>query len=472
MGEETEPTAVAEGVTADESSTSHRRKRKRLLHKSLLELMEFYMGDVNLSHDKFLNEKIQGKPFVYIDLSVFLTFNRVKALTSDITDLVKSLKHSQFLQLSEDETQVCRLTPIKKKENEEDCTIYVEQLGPDVNHDILTKVFSEFGPVDYISLPRYSHSGKFKGFAFIEFRDPECAKKALEALTAKGCCLSPHMAPEELLSVKSFDANDRFQPNKKISDVKEPPAKKENKRKHDSDETAKKPSNEDETKEPDDKEPLEKKQKLDDEGTKKKEDSSVPEEETEEVTEANSTKLQKKRKRKKKLKKDKVTASSLGLRVLSKKEWRQLRNRYLNMQKKVMTVLKQQLSKPNTETEGAKLKEQYKPGTIIKVNLAEPIINITTAKSEFRIHPDICYVDVKEGSSCVYLRTTSPEFATSLLQTKHWPNMELIQGEEEIAYWDKIKSDRLEYFQQKLKPNQRGRTKLLKRAEHFLEKQI
>lgn len=45
-----------------------------------------------------------------------------------------------------------------------------------------------------------------------------------------------------------------------------------------------------------------------------------------------------------------------------------------------------------------------------------------------RVHPDIKYVDVMEGNPCVYLRTSTPELASSLIQSKHWPKMEIIQG--------------------------------------------
>ncbi|KAG8305760.1 La- protein 7 [Homalodisca vitripennis] len=229
MGEETdiaEPmpsddVVAAENVTANVPPSNKKRKscrkRKKQLYNNLLTLMEFYLGDVNLSKDRFLAQRIQGKPFVYIDLSVFLTFNKVKALTQDVEDLACAIRGSKILQLSEDNTQVCRKTPINRKENEDECTLYVEQLGPQMDHDFLFKLFSRYGPVDYVSLPRYSHSGKFKGFAFVEFKNPQAAKRVLELFNTKGCRLSPHTAPEELLSIKNFDTSND---NNEDADVK------------------------------------------------------------------------------------------------------------------------------------------------------------------------------------------------------------------------------------------------------------
>lgn len=74
MGEETdiaepmstEYVVAAEDVIADEPSKEHRRKRKKHLHKCLRELIEFYMGDVNLSKDRFMSQRLQGQPCTYI----------------------------------------------------------------------------------------------------------------------------------------------------------------------------------------------------------------------------------------------------------------------------------------------------------------------------------------------------------------------------------------------------------------------
>ena len=49
-------------------------------------------------------------------------------------------------------------------------------------------------------------------------------------------------------------------------------------------------------------------------------------------------------------------------------------------------------------------------------------------QSESCIHPEIVYIDVREGDADVYLRTSSSDIAQQLLATKHWPNMQLLQG--------------------------------------------
>lgn len=138
-------------------------------------------------------------------LSVFLKFNKIFALTNKTEDIAIALEKSDILKLSEDRLKVCRTTPIKEKENEDDCTIYVERLPEDTTHDWLKEIFSIFGTVDYISLPKYKHNKRHKGFAFIEFADPEIAQKAIAYLESIGCKLPTQMPPNHLASIITFE---------------------------------------------------------------------------------------------------------------------------------------------------------------------------------------------------------------------------------------------------------------------------
>lgn len=49
-----------------------------------------------------------------------------------------------------------------------------------MEHEFIEKVFSRFGKVTYVSLPKFKSTGKLKGFAFVEFATKEEANKALE----------------------------------------------------------------------------------------------------------------------------------------------------------------------------------------------------------------------------------------------------------------------------------------------------
>jgi len=70
--------------------------------------------------------------------------------------------------------------------------MWQEQLPPDAQHDWLREVFSAYGKVAYVSVPKYRATRKIKGFAFVEFDTPEEANKTLEVRT---CLLSLYSIP-------------------------------------------------------------------------------------------------------------------------------------------------------------------------------------------------------------------------------------------------------------------------------------
>lgn len=115
-----------------------------------------------------------------MDLDVFLRFNKVRALTTDMSKIVKALRSSTMLKVSDDGTKVRRITPIVEKLNIDECTVYIQRLPSDADHDWLSTLFSEYGPVAYVSIPKFKSSNKIKGFAFVEFETPEAAEKCLK----------------------------------------------------------------------------------------------------------------------------------------------------------------------------------------------------------------------------------------------------------------------------------------------------
>lgn len=80
---------------------------------------------------------------------------------------------------------------------------------------------------------------------------------------------------------------------------------------------------------------------------------------------------------------------------------------------------------------------------------------------------------MQEGSSEAYIRCDNAEsakgFVNKYLGDK---NLNILEGKEEKAYWDKISQDRQDKFSKKVRVKQRGRDKLLKKAEKELGKHI
>lgn len=431
-------------VTYEDSISKKGRHRKKQLYKSILQQMEFYFSDSNLSKDRYLSQLIQEEPFV--NLNEFLKFNKIRKLTLSIDDLRKAIKKSDILELSEDLEKVKRKTEIKVKENVDDCTIYVERIAADCTHDFLTNTFSDYGLVTYVSIPKYKHNNMNKGFAFVEFDSEDAVQNALNYFESIGCKMSSNINPEDLYSISSY--------------VKEHELNEEDNRGT--------------------------KRKLsDDEGSDckriKKEieqNENIPVEED----------LKKKRKKEHK---KKMLIKELGLQILSKQEWKKMRNGYLNLQRKKMKEVKMHLNSfKNVKTTSDKIEQgntkisdsenveeappklEYVPGTIVKVKLSEPCQSDKKIKMEVKaITKDALYVDVpfSSGSEEIFVRFPSNEAAEKFCTEEIGAFRNILQGEEEQMYWKKIEIDRINKFQ-KSKKKQRGKDKLLKRTEKHLAK--
>nr|XP_033196841.1 la-related protein 7 [Bombus vancouverensis nearcticus]XP_033196842.1 la-related protein 7 [Bombus vancouverensis nearcticus]XP_033196844.1 la-related protein 7 [Bombus vancouverensis nearcticus]XP_033196845.1 la-related protein 7 [Bombus vancouverensis nearcticus] len=547
------------------------RLRKKALHAAILKQMEFYFSDANLSKDRFLSNLVKEDP--YVDLSVFLKFNKIRELTTDINRISKGVQASTILSLSEDGMKVRRITPIAQKENTDECTVYVQNLPPDTDHETLSSIFSQYGQVVYVSIPRFKNNKKIKGFAFVEFDTIESAKNCLKAFEKKGCVLPSYTAPDKLLSITTFDnaekdvtlgneksiCSENTAANEKLEDTETDKSneqqmhtninntsenhdnnnkKKAKKRKHSDTESAE-PG---ETEEQMDSELIKsKKKKLKNpsdlhsgeiessnekqsdvflEGTQRKlhkcernvplkeEQVSDNCDENEQMVIDDSTILnnkeqentnEKKKKRKKRKKQSKLEdfSYSIGLQVMAKKDWKCLRNKYLELQRSKMKQLKQHLrktrwtqwsnyekNKPERVENDEKDKTgkqnsisacrfSFTSGVIVKIEMDKPCTDPKSLKMELKNNSSVKYIDVEDGSCFAYVRCDTSEAAQAFIQkSDEERNMRILEGEEEKMYWDKILHDREEKLSKKVKIKQRGRNKLLKKAEKELGKHI
>jgi len=203
-----------EGMMMDEQNNKARiRPRKRKRYGEICKQLEFYFSDANVSKNRLMQEMVLKNNFV--DLKTFLDFNRIKSLTLKLEDLQKSLVSSDKLELSADGNCVRRKVPydpkkLKPDSEIEECTIYVENVPKHADHAFLETIFQSFGPIAYVSMPKFKTSKLPKGFAFIEFDSPETAQRCLEAYKGEGACFPPNMDPASLMSIQTY--NDEHEP--------------------------------------------------------------------------------------------------------------------------------------------------------------------------------------------------------------------------------------------------------------------
>ncbi|XP_027849518.1 la-related protein 7 [Aphis gossypii] len=516
------------------SSLNRVRKRKKQLYTDLKQLMEFYLSDANLRKDRFFGNLLQTSQC--ISINTFLNCNKIKSLTQNPEDIIKALENSNVLSVSDCKTKIYRIKPIEDKtpEDIERCTIYVEQLPPKADHDWIKSMFEKYGSVAYISLPKFK-SGIIKRFAFIEFDNEESAVKVLEEY--KKLHAVSKILPEELQSIITFkedeDKNvidestndDNLLKKRKhsisVEDVEgvEKKIKKEtlqvscsgiknNKKKKKKDKNKKSDLDDEQKNSSFEISDSENNQKAlienADTSTLKLAEAITSDDDKKDISiEQNNTEsiIKKKRKRNKgkKVKLD-TNLTSPVLRIMSKTEWRKLRNQFLNMQRQKMSLLKAQLRRPKyNENFNAKycektdknneaitnvenvnvdlpknndIRVKYEPGVILKIEFANPIESDKIFKTEAKTDSRVKFVDVVHNSEA-YVRCDCQETAINIAKENRWPQTRLLKGEEEKLYWDKILRDReMKCVKQKETKKPRGREKLIKKAEKRLAQHV
>ncbi|XP_066148052.1 la-related protein 7 [Euwallacea fornicatus] len=471
------------------------RHRKKHLYSKILQQMEFYFSDANLSKDRYLSQQLSCGGDDGVDTNIFLKFNKIKKLNCTAEDIQKALRKSDLIGVNKEEAKIFRKVPFKGEMDldVERRTVYVENIKADATHESLSQLFSDFGKVIYVSIPKYKHNRANKGFAFIEYETRLEAQTAISFFENIGCKIPfPNTDPEVLMSIATFEGNGEQEQGTECTDNEiESSEQNGKKRKAESDQ----PLNS-------------KKQKTAEtcnetvptEAQKEPPAISVPEEE---VTKQEETEEIKKRKKSKKDKR-KNFIKDLGMQVLPKEEWKKLRNYYLNLQRKKMKEFKQYLKKqkhsknPEKDTldkdrvyqytgepyhidtnKDEQIEEKipkldFTPGVIVKLKLSEPCVDVKKLKNELKaISSEVKYVDIPlpSGSEEVYVRFGTSEAANDFCKHDFEGEKTLLSGEDEKKYWEKIEADREVKFE-KSRKKVRGRYKLLKRAEKELNKHI
>lgn len=414
-------------------------------------------------------------------LEIFLTFNKMKALTTNAKDIAKSLSNSQLLELDETKQKVKRKIPVAENRNVDEKTLYVEALPSSADHEWVRQIFERFGKVAYISLPKYAKSRKIKEFGFVEFEKEESVTKAIKSFKDFNGVLSmQEKDPSDLVSVKSYikeqsgEKEDTEEPiktfkdtqkrvkNDEVDDETEPKAKKSKTESQNESETS---NTEDATSQSDSEANVHNEEGHIEEALKKKRRKRKK-----------KTKTTEKLKRKAELNTD---VAYYELKILPKKDWKRLRNKYLNLQREKVAELKRKawreqqelkqqkdtigteentlqtagqiekntskgtakhkLQKMNMNFYGAAEEETpsklstteksqqnpalgkaplftYEPGLIVEVSFIEPCVNIKEFKADMRQYATVKYVDIKEGAMQSFLRLESPQKALEFIQ--------------------------------------------------------
>ncbi|NWR68799.1 LARP7 protein, partial [Centropus unirufus] len=548
METETSREKAVEEESTEQKKEREKKKRSRVKQvlADIAKQVDFWFSDVNLHKDTFLREQIEKSRDGYVDISLLVSFNKMKKLTTDGKLIARAVKSSSVVELDLEGTRIRRRQPLGEEPKDVDSrTVYVELLPKNVNHSWIKRVFGKCGNVVYVSIPRYKTSGDPKGFAFVEFETKEQAEKAIEFLNnpPEEAPRKPGIFPKTvknkpipaLNTSNSSVVEEKKKKKKKKSKIKKESnvqasvetkesnrntateqvpkskrhrnssecsemeatethrqASKREKRKWDRTESSEvpwesRPGKRKRTSSGDGETPTPKVKKT----VQKDEVCPVKEETTEAPKDSNDvsaeddkdkkdTSLSKsKRKHKKKHKeRHKMGEEVIPLRVLPKTEWLDLKQEYLALQKASMASLKKAMSqiKPEPagrmETESSAQKNppserdksaredsappakantmgpQFVSGIIVKIISTEPLPGRKQIKDALAVLADVAYVDMLEGDTECHVRLKTPEDAQVVvkshkeIQIKNNWKFEVLTGDHEQRYWQKILVDR------------------------------
>ncbi|XP_013205523.1 la-related protein 7 [Microtus ochrogaster] len=551
---ETENQKTMEESTEKRKEEKKKRSRVKQVLADIAKQVDFWFGDANLHKDRFLREQIEKSRDGYVDISLLVSFNKMKKLTTDGKLIARALKSSSVVELDLEGTRIRRKKPLgERPKDEEERTVYVELLPKNVTHSWIERVFGKCGNVVYISIPHYKSTGDPKGFAFVEFETKEQAAKAIEFLNNP-----PEEAPRKP-GIFPKTVKNKPIPSLRVAEEKKKKKKKKGRIKKEDSVQAKEletssmgvskakrqrtASEGSEAETPDaPKQPAKKKKKREKVETSilpevragKRERSSAEDEDclplrpkakkraqkdsiseaasevskesrdlefcsTEEEKETGDrtgdSLLKVKRKHKKKHKeRHKMGEEVIPLRVLSKTEWMDLKKEYLALQKASMASLKKTISQIKLESEmdtdcavpsksgERRGKEccpqekvnaqgpQFVNGVIVKIMSTEPLPGRKQVRDVLATISEVVYVDLLEGDTECHARFKTPEDAQAVMSAqteirkKHCWNLEVLSGDHEQRYWQKILVDRQAKLNQP-REKKRGTEKLITKAE-------
>ncbi|KAM9678627.1 la-related protein 7 isoform 1-T1 [Trichechus inunguis] len=547
-----------ENIEKKKDVEKKKRSRVKQVLADIAKQVDFWFGDANLHKDRFLREQIEKSRDGYVDISLLVSFNKMKKLTTDGKLIARALKSSAVVELDLEGTRIRRKKPLGERPKDEDeRTVYVELLPKNVNHSWIERVFGKCGNVVYISIPHYKSTGDPKGFAFVEFETKEQAAKAIEFLnnppeeaprkpgifpkTVKNKPIPALRVPEEKKKKKKKKGRVKKEDNVptkeanmdtsnenvcklkrsrttsegsdvEVTEAQKPPSKK--KKKREKAEVSNLPevrtgkrkrsafadteclAPRSKVKKLTQKENIKKEVK---EVTKENKDLEVSTEEEKDTRDIKDGSLLKaKRKHKKKHKeRHKMGEEVIPLRVLSKSEWMDLKKEYLALQKASMASLKKTISQIKSESEmetdhgepnksGMKNEKtnseecrpqevnamgpQFVSGVIVKIISAEPLPGRKQVRDTLATISEVVYVDLLEGDTECHVRFKTPGDAQAVINAyteikkKHSWKLEVLSGDHEQRYWQKILVDRQAKLNQP-REKKRGTEKLITKAE-------
>lgn len=157
------------------------------LSQKIFKQVEYYFSDINFSKDNFLKDQ-SGKEDGWIAISTLLTFNRLKSLTTNESDVVDAFSNttSEIVELNEAKDKLRRSKPLPDiddsfKQNYKLRCVHLKGFPKeDTTLDELIEYCSQYGEIETVQMRRFEDK-TFKGCCFVVYKNIESANKAISS---------------------------------------------------------------------------------------------------------------------------------------------------------------------------------------------------------------------------------------------------------------------------------------------------
>ncbi|KAJ3445513.1 la-related protein [Anaeramoeba flamelloides] len=183
--------------------------------KSILEQLEFYFSDSNLSKDNWLVTKIRKQKERYVNIGELLRFNKLKKLGATKKSVLLAVGKSDVLELNEQQTHLRRVNKFTKAKNYDSFTLCAQNIDQSETIDSLTKTFSQFGKVQYTQIPKNRISGLNFGYGFVEYSNEQEMLSAIQSFQKDNFSLIKCVPKLEWLKIRNPNNKNKKKKNNK-----------------------------------------------------------------------------------------------------------------------------------------------------------------------------------------------------------------------------------------------------------------
>ena len=179
------------GATSLKENQDDEGSRMRLA--DIRRQMEFWFSPANLRRDWYLRRRMDSDG--WLDPSLFLNFNLMKRLNASVSDIIEACRRSSIFEVSTPndtfgdaiaQTRIRRadgpLIPHLEESLDDETarSIVIEKLPTDSTCDSIRELFSAYGEVTYVWLPKKA-GGVLRGYALVVYDSIKDARRALSS---------------------------------------------------------------------------------------------------------------------------------------------------------------------------------------------------------------------------------------------------------------------------------------------------